>query len=220
MGLNCMKRLNIYIDESGDPGFTKGGSKLYTISFTLHETMNSLEKEIKYLNDKLDMIGYNGMIHMALLVAKRGEYSNYNLEKRRNIFWTLFYFILKSTLKIKTIVIDKKYQNTRKQLNKELFKQIEDFINNNKKYFEKFEKGQEQLNYILDSAFYSFSNVEKIVEFDHEEERLFQVSDMLTFIDKLYYKKKNHISLTNAEKYFLSNEELKRIMKFLNNKRI
>ena len=42
----------------------------------------------------------------------------------------------------------------------------------------------------------------------------------LTFIDKLYYKKKNHISLTNAEKYFLSNEELKRIMKFLNNKRI
>ena len=119
-----MKRLNIYIDESGDPGFTKGGSKLYTIS----------------LNDKLDMIGYNGMIHMALLVAKRGEYSNYNLEKRRNIFWTLFYFILKSTLKIKTIVIDKKYQNTRKQLNKELFKQIEDFINNNKKYFEKFEK--------------------------------------------------------------------------------
>ena len=222
-----MKRLNIYIDESGDPGFTKGGSKLYTISFTLHETINSLEKEIKYLNDKLDMIGYKGMIHMALLVAKRGEYSNYNLEKRRNIFWTLFYFILKSTLKIKTIVIDKKYQNTRKQLNKELFKQIEDFINSNKEYFEKFEKiyiyydnGQEQLNYILDSAFSSFSNVEKIVEFDHEEERLFQVSDMLTFIDKLYYKKKNHIPLTNAEKYFLSNEELKRIMKFLNNKRI
>ena len=42
-------------------------------------------------------------------------------------------------------------------------------------YFEKFGKiyiyydnGQEQLNYILDSAFSSFSNVEKIVEFDHE----------------------------------------------------
>ena len=183
--------------------------------------------KIKYLNDKLDIIGYKGMIHMALLVAKRGEYSNYNLEKRRNIFWTLFYFILKSTLKIKTIVIDKKYQNTRKQLNKELFKQIEDFINNNKKYFERFEKiyiyydnGQEQLNYILDSAFSSFSNVEKIVEFDHEEERLFQVSDMLTFIDKLYYKKKNHIPLTNAEKYFLSNEQLKHIMLSLKNKRI
>ena len=83
-----------------------------------------------------------------------------------------------------------------------------------------YDNGQEQLNYILDSAFSSFSNVEKIVEFDHEEERLFQVSDMLTFIDKLYYKKKNHIPLTNAEKYFLSNEELKRIIKFLNNKRI
>ena len=38
------------------------------------------------------------------------------------------------------ISFNKKYQNTRKQLNKELFKQIEDFINNNKNYFEKFEK--------------------------------------------------------------------------------
>ena len=46
------------------------------------------------------------------------------------------------------------------------------------------------------------------------------MSDVLTFIDKLYYKKKNHIPLPNAEKYFLSNEELKRIMKFLNRKRI
>ena len=98
-GLNCMKRLNIYIDESGDPGFTKGGSKLYTISFTLHETMNSLEKEIKYLNGKLDIIGYKGMIHMALLVAKRGEYSNYNLEKRRNIFLDVILFYIKVYVK-------------------------------------------------------------------------------------------------------------------------
>ena len=30
-----MKRLNIFIDESGDFGFTKGSSELYAISFTI-----------------------------------------------------------------------------------------------------------------------------------------------------------------------------------------
>ena len=34
------------------------------------------------------------------------------------------------------------------------------------------------------------------------------------------FVKKNHISLTNAEKYFLSNEQLKHIMLSLKNKRI
>ena len=163
---------------------------------------------------------------MALLVAKRGEYSNYNLEKRRNIFWPLYYFLKRSKVKIKTIVIDKRYQNTRKQLNKELSKQIEDFINNNKKYFEKFEKiyiyydnGQEQLNYILDSAFSSFSNVEKIAEFDHEEERLFQVSDMLTFVDKVVYKHQNNMPMTKSEKYFFSIKDILGIVRQLKSKR-
>ena len=42
---------------------------------------------------------------MALLVAKRGEYSNYNLEKRRNIFWPLYYFLKRSKV-IDTAPVD------------------------------------------------------------------------------------------------------------------
>ena len=32
-----MKRLNIFIDESGDFGFVNGSSDLYAVSFTIHE---------------------------------------------------------------------------------------------------------------------------------------------------------------------------------------
>lgn len=48
---------------------------------------------------------------------------------------------------------------------------------------------------------------------------LFQVSDMLTFIDKYDYKYKNKMSFTRGEKYFFSIEEIRKILKELNKKR-
>lgn len=65
-----IKRLNIFIDESGDFGFVKGSSDLYAVSFTLHESSDSIENELKYLNRKLQKLDYDGMIHLAYLVAK------------------------------------------------------------------------------------------------------------------------------------------------------
>ena len=222
-----MIRLNIFIDESGDSGFNKGSSQLYAVSFTLHESTNLIDNELKYLNEKLNSIGYNGMIHLALLIAKRGDYSNYDLEKRKNIFWSLFYFLLKINVKIKTIIIDKRYINTRGQLNKLIFDKINNFINQNKNYFKSFDKiviyydnGQDILTYIFNNIFLIFSNVEMRTNFNHNEKRLFQISDMLTVIDKLHYKQKNHISLTNAEKFFFSKKEFKHIIELLKHKRM
>lgn len=48
-----IKRLNIFIDESGDFGFVDGSSDLYIVSFTLHESSNSIKNELEYLNKKL-----------------------------------------------------------------------------------------------------------------------------------------------------------------------
>jgi hypothetical protein len=93
-------------------------------------------------------------------------------------------------------------------------------------YFKRFDRivmyydnGQENLSVILESIFDVFDNFEHIVEFDHVEKRLFQVSDMLTFIDKYDYKYKNKISISKSEKFFFSNEEIRRVLKELNKKR-
>lgn len=40
----------------------------------------------------LESLDYKGMIHLAYLVAKRGDYSHFDLEKRKSIFWAIFYF--------------------------------------------------------------------------------------------------------------------------------
>ena len=172
-------------------------------------------------------LDYDGMIHLAYLVAKRGDYSHFDLEKRKSIFWAIFYFSNKVKAKIRTIVIDKKYLNKKMQLNSALAKEIGQFINDNIDYIDSFDKvviyydnGQETLATILDTLFATKSNVERRIEFDHKSKRLFQVSDMLTEIDKLDYKRKNNIPFTKAEKYFFNGKDFRHIINLLKKKRI
>ena len=100
-------------------------------------------------------------------------------------------------------------------------------IKANEVYFSKFDKivlyydnGQAPLGYILDSLFIRFSLYEHKADFDHEEKRLFQVSDMLTFVDKALYKHEKNIKYEKAELYFFGNNELRKISKELNKKRL
>lgn len=222
-----IKRLNIFIDESGDFGFTKGSSNLYAVSFTLHESINSIENELKYLDEKLTELNYNGMIHLAYLIAKRGDYSHFNFERRKSIFWAIFYFSNRVKVKIKTIIVDKRYMNKKSQLNVALAQKMSKFINDHQKYFNSFDKiviyydnGQETLATIIDTLFSTISKVERRIDFDHKKMRLFQVSDMLTVIDKLDYKRKNNIPFTNAEEYFFRGKDFRHIINLLKKKRI
>lgn len=222
-----IKRLNIFIDESGDFGFVKGSSELYAVSFTIHDSADSIVNELKYLNDSLEKQKYSGMLHLAYLIAKRDDYSILGLEERQKIFWTIFNFARKVPVKLKTIILDKRYMNTRSQLNKAISIEINKFINENKRYFDTFDKiviyydnGQETLATILDIIFATDERIERRVKFDHVRKRLFQVSDMLTFIDKLDYKYHNNMPFTRAEKYFFSNKEIEYIKRKLKNKRL
>ena len=66
---------------------------------------------------------------------------------------------------------------------------------------------------------YTVFCAEHKVDFDHKEKRLFQVSDMLTFIDKYDYKYKHKMKFTKGEKVFFTDNDMRRILKELSKKR-
>ncbi len=225
--LKIKRRLNIFIDESGDFGFTKGSSELYGISFTIHESDNSIKEDLEYLNNRLKKANYDGMIHLADLVARRGDYVHFNLEQRKNIFWSIFHFSRKVPVKIHTIIVDKRYKNNKTQLNKELATSINNFFNSINNYMNEFEKiviyydnGQESLGAIIDTLLINKNNIEHRINFNHKEKRLFQVSDMLTFVDKIIYKHNHNMKMTRAETYFFSVKDILGIIRQLKNKRL
>ena len=166
------------------------------------------------------------MIHMADLIMKRGDYSNFSIITRKNIFKAIYHFSRKIKVKYKTIIIDKKYTNDSTILSQKLSIEINKMINEHRNYFNKFDKivmyydnGQETLSIILETIFFQFEKFERKRDFDHKEKRLFQVSDMLTYIDKYDYKYKNKMKFSNSEKFFFTKDEIRKILRELNKKR-
>ena len=111
-----------------------GSSKLYGVSFVFHESQNTITSDIIFLNEKLKNIGYRGMIHTANLITKREEYASYDIRKRAEIFNALYQFARKIPAKYHSIIIDKKYHNTKNQLRKHLYREMEELIYKNKSY--------------------------------------------------------------------------------------
>lgn len=222
-----IKRLNIFVDETGEFGYGVKSSMLYGISFTFHEQDNDISSELNNLNNRLMKIGYTNMIHMSDLIMRRGDYSKFDIKMRKSIFNSIYQFSRKIPVKYHTIIIDKRFIDNGNVLRKQIINEVNQMIKNNEGYFNKFDKivmyydnGQEPLGYILDSLFIRFNSYEHRVKFDHVEKRLFQVSDMLTYVDKAIYKHKKNIKYEKSELYFFGNDELRRIAKELNKKRL
>ena len=222
-----MTRLNIFVDETGEFGFDKGASDLYGISFVFHEQNNDMSHKFSILNDRLCEIGHNYMLHMSDLVMHRGKYVGLNIKERKRIFNYFYIFMKQASIKFYSVFIDKKYTDNSSVLRKKIINEIGDMINKHRDYFKKFDNivlyydnGQEKLGNILDMLFSEFEGYEHRVEFDHKEKRLFQVADILTFIDKYDYKDKDdNYTISKRELDFFSKYEMRKKQKELNKKR-
>lgn len=164
---------------------------------------------------------------MADLIMKRGDYSNMNITKRKNIFNAIYYFLRKIPVKYQTIIIDKKYTDNSKVLRRKIRNEIIKMLEKNKEFFKKYDSiilyydnGQETLGNILEDIFSKFKNFKHVIDFNHKVKRLFQVADMLTYLDKYNYKYKNKIPIANGEKYFFTGEEIRKVMKKLDKKKL
>ena len=101
-----------------------------------------------------------------------------------------------------------------------MIKKIDKYLNKYNKIVLYYDNGQEVLGKILDQAFIKFSGFEHRITFNHEEKRLFQLTDMLTYLDKYYYKYNHKKGFTKGEKFFFTEEEMRKIYNDLDKKRI
>jgi len=221
-----MKRLNIFIDETGNFGFKPGSSRLYGISFVFHDTKFSIENELNNLNNKLKNLGYSGMLHFAHLIAKHGEYYKFSIETRKKLFWAMMKFVKKAELTIYSAMVDKGFMETNSQLRRELVSDITNRLNDKNKWLNSFDEiiiyydnGQAEITKIIDEVFTNF-NYKIKADFDKKTKRLFQLADMITCIDKVNYKIRCKIKLTKSEKLFFSKEDLSLLLRLLKNKRL
>ena len=205
-----MKRLNIFVDETGEFGFSNGSSDLYGVSFTFHEHNDDIILELNKLNDRLKKIGYMNMIHMADLIMRRGDYSRFSISKRKSIFNSIYQFSRKIPVKYKTIIINKKYTDNARVLKQKLSIEINNMVKEHENYFNSFDSiviyydnGQEILGTILDAIFSRYEGFEHIIDFNHKEKRLFQVQICLLILINMIINIKIKCLLQKAKNTFL-----------------
>lgn len=214
------RRLNIFIDETGEFAFGKRSAKLYGVSFVFHEQSSDIARHIDALNGRLKYLDYDGMIHMGDLVTGHGDYKDMDTPERRKIFTTLYRFSMEIPAKYTTIIINKKHLSTTAELKVILAQKMRDLVFDNLEYFQSFDEiviyyddGQLSLGRVIDRTFSQFSGYERRKEFDHTKKKLFQVADMLTYVDKIAYKYKSHMEFTSTEKRFFSIKDVKKLLK-------
>ena len=166
--LNEMKRLNIFVDETGEFGFSKGSAKLYGVSLVFHEQKNEIKAR-----------------YYTLIINKKNS---------------------GSTSLLRDYINDK--------LNDMIYKYLE-YLQGFDRIVLYYDGGQADLSKAIEKTFGALSGYERRSKFDHADKKLFQVADMLTYLDKLIYKYNKNIKLTKTEQRFFTSKRIRTAAKEL-----
>ena len=214
-----MKELSIFVDESGDFGAFKAHSPFYLFTMVFHEQDKSTTSQIENLDRHIREIGLPEChcFHAGPIIRREEDYSNFTIQQRRRCLNAITTLAKHSNITYKTFVAEKKKGQDPLELNKTLSKQLHEFLNENKNYFEAFrkiivyyDKGQIELNKVLASIFgISLDNVEfrKVSPINY---KLFQVADLLCTMELIDIKFERGMQSSSEQGFFGSLRDLKK----------
>ena len=122
------KRLDIYVDESGDFSSYSNDNPLYSVAFVVVNSEDDNNKQIKRFNDYLnELFGGNHFVHVGNLVRAEKPYELLKREDRWKIFYVLYLFAMYAKYKVFTVSIIKtdSKEDTLLQLAKSIVLEIE-----------------------------------------------------------------------------------------------
>ena len=207
------RRLNIFIDESGDLGKYNKVTEFYVLSFVFHDQKNQISNQIEKLNNSLTKYSSTTFaIHSEQLIRREEMYKEMLPKERRDIFTKLFFFSMNAGINFKCFVFSKKNHQSVESLLKHIAIELNNYFVRKKELFDKYDKiviyydnGQLPIKYSVASLFAPlFENFEirKVLPADY---RLFQTADMICTMFLMDAKYQNH-QMSNSEKIIFNSK--------------
>lgn len=214
-----MSCLSIFVDESGDFGPYDSKSPYYIVTLVIHDQSKDISSQVQILNAKVQSLGFGNdfVIHTAPLIRREEIFVNEPPNKRRSLFISLFFFVLKSPISYKTFVFGKRQGETTLALEGRMAREMSLFIRQNLTFFQSFEdvvlyydNGQHELNrilnYILSTELSSYT-LRKVLPKDY---KLFQVADLICTLQLLSLKCESGELSKSEQLIFHSKRELRK----------
>lgn len=203
------KVLSVFVDESGDTGFSYGASKYYVVSLVFHEQNIDISSQLNKFKD-------DPVFHVGPIIRREEEFKNLGISERKRLLNKILILYTILPIKHKEFIYKKKEfdQDDAKTLAR-LARDIHSFLVEHFDYFSTFDlinlyydKGQQIVHKALAQAFgISGYPVEFKKDVKQENYRLAQVADYITSI-KLTELKLNGGELSKSEERFFINKKV------------
>jgi len=208
-----MKKLNVFVDESGHFDLYNKKSPYYLFSLVFHEENKSIEEDIKYLDYRLSQMGYEGHgVHSGEILRNEKGYVLVPPKDRKALFLRLFNFTRKVPIEFQSFDFEKKRfrgEDGEARMQAAMARSLSRFLRDNQMYFNFFDvvtvfydNGQYQITNLLNTVFsIEVDNVKfkKVKPWDY---RLFQVADMVCTIELLRLKRNAKTKSRTIENFF------------------
>lgn len=213
-----MRKLSVFVDESGDFGDYAKHSPFYVLTMVFHDHSKDISGPIKLLEDNLKDLGYdNYTIHTEPLIRREEIYENLEPNERRGIFTKLFYFVMHADISYKTFTYEKVHYLNSDELRSKMLRDISAFLRNNLYYFQGYDQvivyydnGQREITKIIKTAFSTELNNYEVRKVRPTEYRLFQAADLMCTLE-LLQKRYEMNTLTRSDMLlFYSRKDLRK----------
>ena len=208
-----MKKLSIYVDESGVFGTYNIHEPFYIFTLIICEEKNQNNFLIKNLDYELEKLRLKkAVFHAGPIIRREKEYTDLNIALRRKIFNKMSYFANHYVFMYQSFTINRKKYYNEKLLEDEILNQLTNFLLTNIKYFVSFDtiiyydNGQKQLSYLLRKVFLLFCYNFKFKTIFSNNSRLLQLADYVTTLELIRHKFENK-SVSLSEHYFFGSYE-------------
>ena len=206
------KELSIFIDESGDFGFSKSGaSRFYILTLVFHDQSKDISGQLKKNTAE-------PVFHAGPLIRQEPPFEKKTIAERKKIFQSVCMVTLYLPIHCQSFCYEKKdFRGNFLNLQGKMARDLHFFLENHHDYLSQFDdlvvyydNGQNEITKILNTSFaisglrYSFKK-----EVSPEKYRLFQVADFISTVRLMELKVRDK-SLSNSEKKFIDLRHLKK----------
>lgn len=224
-----MKKLSVFIDESGDFGEIKERPAYYLVTFVFHDQDNSIVQQVKKLEESVKAAGFDvEYIHAGPVIRREEIFAGYSIDERRKLLYKMLNFVNACPVFHLTVAIDRKEAADKVSLSGRLAKAISREMGAYRDFFAGFDRitvyydnGQSELSAILNAVFsIQFSNVE-FRKAEPQKYRLLQAADFICTMELLKIKREEKRLSRSEEQFFYKPQELKKtFLKSLEKKRL
>ena len=199
------KVLSVFVDESGDTGYSGDTSKYYIVSFVFHNQQDDISSQLDKVKNELPF-------HVGPIIRKEEPYYDMDIKNRAKLLRKILVWSTILPTKTKSFIYTKREADfDHRKLLMRLARDIFNFLDKYKDYFISFDKiivyydrGQQVVEKALLQSFGIIGfNVEFKDDVKAEKYRLFQLTDFVCTLKLIETKMNNH-ELSNSEAIFFN----------------